>query len=104
MYVLYICIYIKLWKHLYPKIVVSKETHLFRKACIFPYALESQKHRNTNTRNTYTYLHTCIYLCPSKTILRTNGVGTHGAIAKVHNFDGPGKKARPGTFGKTKVG
>ena len=36
--------------------------------------------------------------------LRTNGVNTNGAAAKVINFDRLGKKVRPGTFGKTKVG
>ena len=36
--------------------------------------------------------------------LRTHGVNAHGAAAKVMNFDGLGKKVRPGTFGKTKVG
>ena len=36
--------------------------------------------------------------------LRTNGVSTNGAAAKIINFDRLGKKARPGSFGKTKVG
>ena len=36
--------------------------------------------------------------------LRTNGVNTNGAAAKVMNFDRLGKKVRPGTFGKIKVG
>ena len=36
--------------------------------------------------------------------LRTNGVNTNGAAAKVMKFDRLGKKVRPGTFGKTKVG
>ena len=36
--------------------------------------------------------------------LRTNGVNTHGAAAKVMNSDTLGKKVRPGTFGKIKVG
>ena len=34
--------------------------------------------------------------------LRTNGVNTNGAAAKVMNFDRLGKKVRPGTFGKDK--
>ena len=36
--------------------------------------------------------------------LRTHGVNTIGAAAKVVNFDRLGKKVRPGTFGKIKVG
>ena len=32
--------------------------------------------------------------------LRTNGVNTNGAAAKVMYFDGLGKKVRPATFGK----
>ena len=32
------------------------------------------------------------------TSLRTNGVSTNGAAAKVMNFDGLGKKVSPGTF------
>ena len=36
--------------------------------------------------------------------LRTNGVNTNGATAKVMIFDRLGKKVRPGTFGKIKVG
>ena len=36
--------------------------------------------------------------------LRTNGVNTNGATAKVTNFDGLGKEVRPGTFGNIKVG
>ena len=36
--------------------------------------------------------------------LRTAGVNTHGAAAKVMVFDSLGKKVRPGTFGKVKVG
>ena len=36
--------------------------------------------------------------------LRTNGVNTNGAAAKVMNSDGLGKKVRPGTFGNIQVG
>ena len=36
--------------------------------------------------------------------LRTNGVNTNGAAAKVMNSDRLGKRVRPGTFGKIKVG
>ena len=36
--------------------------------------------------------------------LRTNGVSGNGAAAKVTNFDGSGKKVRPGTVGEIKVG
>ena len=36
--------------------------------------------------------------------LRRNGVNTNGAAAKVMNFDRLGKKVRPGTCGKIKVG
>ena len=36
--------------------------------------------------------------------LRTNGVNTNEAAAKVMNFDRLGKKVRPGTFGNIKVG
>ena len=36
--------------------------------------------------------------------LRTKGVDTNGAAAKVMNFGRSGKKVRPGTFGKIKVG
>ena len=35
--------------------------------------------------------------------LRTHGVNANGAAARVVNFDGLGKKVRPGTFGKIKV-
>ena len=43
-------------------------------------------------------------VCAHQTWLRTNGVDTNGAAAKVMNLDRLGKKVRPGTFGKTKVG
>ena len=36
--------------------------------------------------------------------LRTNGVNTNGAAAKVMNFDRLGKKVHPSTFGKIRVG
>ena len=36
--------------------------------------------------------------------LGTNGVNAHGAAAEVMNFDSFGKKIRPGTFGKIKLG
>ena len=36
--------------------------------------------------------------------LQTNGVDANGAAAKVIYFDRSGKKVRPGTFGKIKVG
>ena len=36
--------------------------------------------------------------------LRTNGVSTDGAAAKVSSFDRLGKKVRPGTFGKITTG
>ena len=36
--------------------------------------------------------------------LRTNGVSTDGAAARVMNFDRLWKKVLPGTFGNTKVG
>ena len=36
--------------------------------------------------------------------LRTSGVSTSGAAAKVMNFDRLGKKVRPGTFGNIKLG
>ena len=36
--------------------------------------------------------------------LRTNGVNTNGAAAKVMTFDSLGKKVRPGTLGNIKVG
>ena len=36
--------------------------------------------------------------------LRTNGVSTNGAAAKVMNFDGLRKKVHTGTFGRIKVG
>ena len=32
------------------------------------------------------------------------GVNTNGAAAKVNNYDGLGKKVRPGTSGEIKVG
>ena len=41
---------------------------------------------------------------PREPRLRTDGVNTHGAAAKVVNFGRLGKKARPGTFGNVKVG
>ena len=36
--------------------------------------------------------------------VRTNGVNTNRAAAKVMDFDRLGKKVGPGTFGKIKVG
>ena len=47
----------------------------------------------------YIYIHTYMHIW-----LRTNGVNTSGAAAKVINFDRLGKKVRPGTFGKIQVG
>ena len=35
--------------------------------------------------------------------LRTHGVDTNGAAAKVMNFDRLEKKVRPGTFGKSNI-
>ena len=46
----------------------------------------------------------CLYNIEVCLWLRTNGVNTNGAAAKVMNFDRLGKKVRPGTFGKIKVG
>ena len=40
----------------------------------------------------------------TKDWLRTNGVNTNGAAAKVMNFDRLVKKVRPDTFGKIEVG
>ena len=37
-------------------------------------------------------------------LLRTNGVNTNGAAAKVINVDRLGNKVRPSTLGKTRVG
>ena len=48
-----------------------------------------------------------IYICIYIYIyvwLRTNGINTNGAAAKVINFDGLGKMVRPCTSGETKVG
>ena len=63
----------------------------------------------------YIYIHTytCTYMHRYRAVtrtamvvarLRTNGVSTSGAVAKVTNFDGLVKKVRPGIFGKIKVG
>ena len=41
---------------------------------------------------------------PSGPWLRTSGVNTNGAAAKVMDFDRLGKKVCPGTFGKIQVG
>ena len=58
----------------------------------------------------YIYIYICIYiyiyalydrLACASSWLRTNGVNTNGASAKVMNFVRLGEKARPGTFGKT---
>ena len=35
--------------------------------------------------------------------MRTNGVDTNGAAAKVTNFERVGKKARPGTLRKVNI-
>ena len=43
------------------------------------------------------------YIESWKNWLRTNGVNTDGAAAKVMNFISLGKKVRPSTFGKLKV-
>ena len=42
--------------------------------------------------NIYIYIH-----------MYTYGFNTNGAAARVNDFDGLGKKLRPGTFGNTKV-
>ena len=52
-------------------------------------------------------LHVIVLLClraVNKYRLRTNGVDTNGVSAKVIFVDRLGKKVRPGTFGKIKVG
>ena len=41
---------------------------------------------------------------PGSAWLRTNGVSTNGAAAKVMIFDRLGTNARPGTCGNIKVG
>ena len=41
---------------------------------------------------------------PSQPWLRTNGVNTNGAAAKLMTFDRLGEKVRPDIFGKIKVG
>ena len=48
------------------------------------------------------YVRCVIWACADVpfTLLRTNGVNTHGAAAKVLSFDRLGKKVRPGTIGK----
>ena len=45
-----------------------------------------------------------IIISSSSIWLRTNGVSTNGAAAKVTNFDRLGEMLRPGTFGKTLIG
>ena len=45
-----------------------------------------------------------IILIAGRPWLRTNGVDTNGAAAKVRDFGRLGEKVRPGTFGKIKVG
>ena len=45
----------------------------------------------------YIYIHINVWL-------RTNGVNTNGAAAKVMNLERLGKKVRPGTSGNIKVG
>ena len=42
--------------------------------------------------------------CAERIWLRTNGVRTNGAAAKVRNFDRWGKKVHFVTFGKIRVG
>ena len=49
----------------------------------------------------YIYIHIYTYIYVR---LRTNGVNTNGAAAKVTHFDRLGKKVRPGTFGKKQIG
>ena len=44
-----------------------------------------------------------LYPAPMMPWLRTNGVNTNGAAAKVMNFDRLEKKVRPGTFGKSNI-
>ena len=56
----------------------------------------------TNAHINYEYYLTDEGSVPS--LLRTNGVSTDGAAAKVMVFERLGKKVRPVTFGKTKVG
>ena len=48
----------------------------------------------------YVIIVTSLYVVFAIPRLRTNGVNTHGAAAKVTNFGRSGKKVRPGTFGK----
>ena len=45
----------------------------------------------------YMYLYVFIWL-------RTNGVNTNGAAAKVVNFDRLGKRVHPVTFGEINIG
>ena len=57
-------------------------------------------------RITYTYTHIVYIVLSVYTYmrLRTDGVNTNGAAAKVMSFDRLGrKKVCPGTFGKIKV-
>ena len=96
------CIYIYIYIH----------THIHTYLCIYIYI--------------YTYMYTYVYIyiyrarlvlpepgalmveswgpgvfaCRSDTWLRTNGVNTNGATAKVMKFDRLGKKVRPGHLGR----
>ena len=57
------------------------------------------------TYNMYICIYIYIYVAVSgASWLRTNGVNTNGAAAKVMNFDRLGKKVHPGTLEKIKVG
>ena len=65
----------------------------------------------THIHIVYIYIYVCIAELPEVVVggvaavfLQLLGCGQMGAAAEVMNFDSVGKKVRPGTFGKIKVG
>ena len=65
--------------------------------------IHREREREREIERLYIYIYICIKRVRT-CWLRTHGVNTHGVAAKVINFDVLGKKVRPGTFGKIKVG
>ena len=86
----YICIslYIHIYIYIYMYVSLSLYIYIYIYICMY---------------NIYIYIYMYTYIQRELyRYLRTNGVNTHGAVAKVMNSDRLGKKVRPGTFGKTR--
>ena len=107
----YVCIYIYIYTHIYVYTYLCMYLFVYLFLCILGKETLVTDEYISYVSLVYYIIHAqyivvyhivARYGCPPW--LRTNGVSTNGATAKVISFGRLGKKVRPGTFGKIEVG